>query len=647
MGIGRARTLASLCAALASFLVGCTDASDDPAIDPEPEPTGDIGPCDPTVEAVCGLPFPSDRWTVEDPATATGLRLALSEEALPIEVMRADVYERHDGFSPASALVVDLPGATSTGLPSSKAIADSLEPTSPTVIVDTTSGERVPHWAELDLAAPEGERALILRPAVGLQPGRRYVVALRGVVDDAGAAVVASPAFVELRDGLTATSPYVTERRPAFERMFEDLEAADVARDELQLAWDFTVMSQAMMQDDLLAMRADAAAWYATEGGGYSITAIDAESEEPADVALYVEGTIEVPLYLDTSEPGGVLARDEDGHPVRASMHSFPFWMVIPNAAEQAPPGILQYGHGMLGSGQDVRWDAGALAFAKAENYVLFGMDWTGFSDRDRDQLQATVLTGKMHEFVSVTEGLHQAMVNFDVGLRTVRDHVLADPALKLRDEGPAVDVERLHYFGNSQGGIMGGSYMALTTAIDRGVLAVPGQNYGLMIPRSVNFDPFATILRPKLEDARGLPLLLSLTQLLWDHVEPSGFSRHIRDPLPDTPAHDVLLLVAVGDHQVPTLAAHLLARSIGDVPSIDPVREIWGIEGIEGEHTGSAMIEVDFGDSPEPEGNLPASEGEDPHGRLAEVTPLFTTVARFFQTGVIRNDCDGPCDPM
>ena len=33
---------------------------------------------------------------------------------------------------------------------------------------------------------------------------------------------------------------------------------------------------------------------------------------------------------------------------------------------------------------------------------------------------------------------------------------------------------------------------MALSTDIERGLLAVPGQSYNLLLNRSVNFDPFA-----------------------------------------------------------------------------------------------------------------------------------------------------------
>ena len=50
-----------------------------------------------------------------------------------------------------------------------------------------------------------------------------------------------------------------------------------------------------------------------------------------------------------------------------------------------------------------------------------------------------------------------------------------------------------------------------------------------------------------------------------WDHTEPDGYVPYIRqNMLPNTPAHEVLLHIAIGDHQVSPLGAHFIARTIG-----------------------------------------------------------------------------------
>jgi hypothetical protein len=115
---------------------------------------------------------------------------------------------------------------------------------------------------------------------------------------------------------------------------------------------------------------------------------------------------------------------------------------------------------------------------------------------------------------------------------------------------------------------------------------------------------------------------------------------------LPGTPAHDVLMLVAIGDHQVTTLGAHVMARSLGAVNLMPTNRSIWGIDEVRGPVTGSVMIEHDFGLPPEPVGNEPMREGDDPHGALAGVPTAAQTVEHFLRTGEARMFCDGVCDP-
>ena len=53
--------------------------------------------------------------------------------------------------------------------------------------------------------------------------------------------------------------------------------------------------------------------------------------------------------------------------------------------------------------------------------------------------------------------------------------------------------------------------------------------------------------------------------QMLWDRGEGNGYAHHVvGDPLPGTPDHNVLMHVAVGDHQVTTIQADVMARTIG-----------------------------------------------------------------------------------
>src|SRR6185369_8911884 len=96
----------------------------------------------------------------------------------------------HDGFSPATPILVHMPGARVTGLASPEnatTIAHSLDTDSPTVIIEAETGARVPHFAELDMSQDNAYwRAFMIRPVVRLKSSTRYIVAIRNVVDSVG-----------------------------------------------------------------------------------------------------------------------------------------------------------------------------------------------------------------------------------------------------------------------------------------------------------------------------------------------------------------------------------------------------------------------------------------------------------------------------
>jgi hypothetical protein len=80
--------------------------------------------CDPTDPALRLFPFPNDRWTVADPTTGTGLRVALPVTAMPrngTDLGSGDLggegkpidpteWNRNDGWSPGSMVLTFVPG---------------------------------------------------------------------------------------------------------------------------------------------------------------------------------------------------------------------------------------------------------------------------------------------------------------------------------------------------------------------------------------------------------------------------------------------------------------------------------------------------------------------------------------------------------
>jgi hypothetical protein len=123
----------------------------------------------------------------------------------------------------------------------------------------------------------------------------------------------------------------------------------------------------------------------------------------------------------------------------------------------------------------------------------------------------------------------------------------------------------------------MGGSLSAIAPDFTRGYLGVPGMNYSVLLPRSTDFDDFAPALYGSYPDEGDHPLIFTLMQLLWDRGEADGYAQHMTtSPLPNTPAHKVLLQMAYGDHQVSNVTTEVEARTIGAqirTPLLDPGR--------------------------------------------------------------------------
>jgi hypothetical protein len=336
----------------------------------------------------------------------------------------------------------------------------------------------------------------------------------------------------------------------------------------------------------------------------------------------------------------------DDGLPEPNGTAEYPVLVHVPTSAFESPARLMAYGHGLLGS----RWEitAGHLQTLAAEsNVIVFATDWVGMASDDTSNIVSILSTGQIDNFHTVADRLQQGFFNAFAAMRMMQGKFADDPLMQGAN-GSAVNPADPWYFGGSQGGIFGTPYMALSPDVMRGALAVPGQPYNLLLNRSINFAQFFNLIDGVYPDKLDLRFLLELTQIEWDRAEPSGYSRHvITDPLPGSVEKEVLMLVSIGDHQVTTLGAHVMAREIG-VPQIGPANRpgLFGIDVVEQPYVGSAMIEYDFGLPPEPIENVPMSQGEDPHGKLAGVAAAGMTVEQFLRTGVVETFCDGVCDP-
>jgi len=616
--------------------------------------------CDPLVPERCLLPFPNDYSTVADASTHTRRRVHFEPDALPKNTagtpLDAAELGRSDGFSPGSALILWMPTVdlAQSSAPALTDIGRSLEADSPIVVIDAKTGRRWPLWAELDMNSAPDNRALIVRPATNFLEGRRYVVAVRRLVDGTGTPIAASAAFAAYRDGVCTTDPTFESRRAHMEELFKTLARAGVDRADLELAWDFTVASAQSIAGRMLAMRDDAFRWLGSRVPAFTITSVQ---ENPAvEFRRRIQGTFQVPLYMTgNGGPGQRLALDALGRPTRqATPYVATFTCNLPQTPTPSPARMSLYGHGLLGDQSEVN---GSLVRTMSATYnvAYCATDWIGMADEDVGN--AISILKDLSRFPTLADRLQQGLLN-NLFLGRLMRHpagFASDPAFQL-DGAPLIDTRELYYDGNSQGAILGGALCAVARDFRRCVLAEAGMNYSTLLSRSVDFDVYKLFLDNNYPDPFTQLVALNLVQMLWDRGETNGYAQHLtRGSYPRTPRHTVLLLGAVGDHQVSEFALQVEARTMGaagHVPYVAPDREYGGEHGFgitpipSYPWPRSAYFLWDTGSPLSPLENVPPRDGHDPHDDTPRIPAVQALKDEFWhRNGAVTDVCGGaPC---
>jgi hypothetical protein len=645
---------------------------------------------------VCMEPFPDDYYTVPDATSATGRRVNFKTKAMPAnaygEHIEAGPYNASDGFSPGSVIVVKIPGiettadVSATGAVPINRLAAYTANSTPIVVIDAQTGKRWPIWVEIDSTVSDpSKRALEIHPAVNFTSGHRYIVAIRNLKNAAGEHLEAPAAFRYYRDNVPSEQEVINARRGHYEEIFSLLGGAGIKRSGLYLAWDFTVASDANNTSRELAMRNDAFAQLGdsnlangiVEGVSPSFTVTSIENEpNPGQIARRVQGTFEVPCFLFPScEPGGTFHLDSSGAPIQNGTWTANFDCIIPASvtsgpAESGRPSL--YGHGLFGDASEVT-SSPQRSLSQAHKIVQCATDEIGMAESDVPV--AVEALQNLSLFPAIPDRLQQGLLDeLYLGRAMISSSGFTTAPAFHQDgtlaTGSVLNTSHLFYNGNSQGGIMGGALTAVSPDFTRASLGVPAMNYSVLLPRSVDFDPFAGILYPSYPDETARPLVLDLMQMLWDRGEPDGYAeRMTNNPLPDTPAHQVLMDVAFGDHQVTDYQADVEARTIG-ARAHKPVlfggrwpntEVLWSVPAVPaGTFTGSAIYYWDIGPirespagssnfigvAPPPYENLPNREGQDPHGAPRAAPAEQQLVSDFFEGMIAKKDnCgNGPC---
>ena len=676
-------------------------------------------PCDPIDPAHCLLPFPNDFFTVADAGTDTGRRVNLNRATMPRNTAGKPIdtteLNRNDGFSPGSAILTRVPGIDLHQTWGTAALANNerdhiadiaryTAPDAPIVVLNTVTGERHPFWSELDThpATTDDKRLLLIRPARNLDEATRYVVALRAPKRADGSVIAAGAAFAAYRDGTDLDLPLLS-RRPSMERIFSDLAAAGVARDDLYLAWDFTVASERSLTERALAVRDKGFALLGDTDLGDGViagtspaftigTVTEFTPAESRGTARRVEGTIEVPNFLTPQHepqlvevpdpadqavwvraPGSRLNYGPDGLPTRSLVQptlAIPFTCNLPHTAFNGTPAHpYLYGHGLLGDRSEA--NGGSTEDLRLRGFAPCAVNWMGMSEDDLVNV-ATILAD-ISNFPSMPDRVQQGYLNFlYLGRAMAHPDGLGAHTAFRNGAAPLLAANELFYDGNSQGAIMGGALTALAPDFTRAVLGVPGMNYSTLLNRSSDWegqflpdDPanpeipaYGEIMYAFYPDKLEQQLIFDFMQMMWDRAETNGYAHHMTaDPLAGTPAHQVMLQVAFADHQVANVSAEVEARTMGaqmKAPALAPGQH-WSVDPLFGFEPaayntpgGSYLVywySPENGNLTPPNGNLPPRDGRDPHEDPRRDNAGSDQKRHFLLTGELIDVCaGGPC---
>jgi hypothetical protein len=420
--------------------------------------------------------------------------------------------------------------------------------------------------------------------------------------------------------------------------IFSRLKKAGIKRRSLFLAWDFTVASERNLSERMLHIRNDAFAQLGdtkladlTIQGKAPAFRVSKVETDTGGLARRVTGYFDVPCYIATPgcQPGGgFVYTPGTNEPLQipGNTYTAKFVCNIPQSALQAPARGSLYGHGLFGSTGEL--GQGQLKdFANEHNFVFCGTTWAGMGceidapspdPAGFQHLLADVQAGStgpncdipnvvtaisdLSRFNTMVDRVQEGMLAFlYLGRLMAHPQGLAtDPAFRGAQGRPVIQTGTTYYDGNSQGGIIGGALAAVMVDSNRASIGVPGMNYSTLLQRSTDFgrgtgDECPPARMPTPSDPTNLPsyaclvykaypneqdrqIVFSLMQMLWDRGEADGYAWHMnKDPYDNTPAHEVLMSLAFGDHQVSNWAAAVEARTMGAylrTPALDTFRD-------------------------------------------------------------------------
>jgi hypothetical protein len=660
------RLIATLLIAML-LLPGCLDSSGNPVTTNDdvdnsndtPEPETDLtvavphtDGCDNLNALHCLLPFPSDAFLIEDETTVTGLRVNYAENTLPVSgtlsnsggSVQIESLNLLDGMSISTQIMTaftTLPNLT--GVANQYSIGLSIEPGHATTILNLDTGEKVPHWVEIDARADDASSAIVfIRTLRSLEPNTAYGIGISGLD------VTPSTAFQAILDGYQTDAPDVEARQESMYTLIQALNTSGHDVENLKEAWQFHTASLDSIVGPMLSMRADALGRLGDDGINCTVESVETDWMDDTDTDFrLIKGTYTVPQYLEWQNPPSKISTDANGTPQFVENAEVPFTLVIPQVLadnDESGP-LVVFGHGFLGNGRSAvsNW---AIGWMEEYKVAMIATDISGWSESDLDTVFLGL--GNPEYFEHQSDRLQQMLVNQMALARTFKG-VCSDITELYHNGTNLVDSSDVHYMGYSLGGIYGASITGFSPDIDRAALWVGGSGFSTFIERSTNYATFSDgFILPQAYPLRNdRAVLIAVCQQMWDATDAETWLRFAESGYGDEiQPFNILSTISVNDAQVPGLSSDRAARTAGISMLNGSMRSPYGIDVVDGPITGSAIVYWDGNYDAMPDTNAapPLGDAGAAHNEIAPIIQVNTMVEDFLLTGIINDTCGGSC---
>lgn len=497
--------------------------------------------CDPIDPSRCGLPFPSNTFTVADSSTATGLKLSISRRAIPIRES-SDFFAHADGFSRVSPIITAFKGTVTPASAEGAFLLFVNQPGAP------DDGQRVPVRIELMPSTSEGfgvETLLIAYPLRPLSAGAEHVAVVLDSLEvaDGDGDKPAADRLTRIALGLDKPTTDEEQKRAAYFAPVRDV--LDVDKDRVLRVWDFTTRSMNDARVRLDALRAK------SQSAAASVTvALDSVVIAPAtSVAAVVEGRlVGLPSFRNAN---GNITADATG------VHDAPFRVMIPSGAGDYR--VVMYGHGTGGNFHDDLFDPqlGERGLGKVSS-LFYG--WN-----DTEVVDTFLSLTRMQAGVAKSSGgLMQAMADYsaiETALQGVLGDALSAPMLGTVANlaaGRRPDAREPIWTGGSLGGTMGLVFSGLSPKVRHAVLNVPGAAWTHFVPDSELYALIRPALQGGYPSAVDFRHALAMSQLLWDDVDGANY---VDDLSADGSVY--LVQMSMGDSVLPNAGSNMVAAAV------------------------------------------------------------------------------------